>query len=179
MAIIQNKIILSSNDKLKYYSFPIWIFGTFVFMTIINWNEYTQYPEKSTLLKISFLFFLIGSISLIIKSKNLKLFKLNHNWNHQELKSKLRLLSKKENWEIDTFDKEKIIFQTTRKYGGGKYFLTESRGEKIFIYYSNNEIKFKSILHCENNFGFPVSSGENKSNEQIVMNYLRPTANTA
>ena len=177
MTIPHKNIILSSKEKLKYYSIPLWTLGIFTFMTVVNWKEYIKNAETNVLLKISFLIIMLSIISLVLKIRNLKLIKINHNWSLEELKNRLKILSTQENWKIDISDEEKIIFIKTRPSQSKRFIIHKSEGEKIFLYYSNNEIYFKSILYSANNFGLAIPIGENKENERLIINCLKPTAN--
>ena len=172
--IIKSRIKLKSEEKLKYYrvSIILLVIAVFCLFNGLYHLEDSANELNNNSTKARVLLILIGTISFFVKNHNLKLKKLNLPIDEITFKERLEKLIERNRWAVDLKTQDTFVVKTDRNGGGGRFMLSRSYGEMVFITISSNKLYLKSIFDYDKNFGRTVSLGENKWNEKLIANLI-------
>lgn len=127
--------------------------------------------------KIAFLFFGLGTISLVLKLNRLKLISVENS----NLKAKENILNvaEKRKWKTELNSEKALILKTVPIKGYDDYIVyNKHEGEKIYIFFDQKKVFFRSIDNLDN-FSFKIQNGENSANEKTIFNAIKPAANSS
>lgn len=178
--IIKDKIELDFDDQLKYYrvSIILLIIATLCFFNgLFNIEHYSISQLNTTSNKIGVFLILLGMLSFLVKKKDLKLKRIDRYIDTDTFTESLERLIEKERWEVDLKTKNSFVLKTDRYGGGGRFFISKSYGEIIYITINGNSLYLKSIFDFDKNIEITVSSGENNLNEKLITNLIKSSHN--
>jgi multidrug transporter EmrE-like cation transporter len=174
-SIYKEKIQLTFSEKLIHYRLSIIIF---IISIICLANVYESILSLNIdygniYIRIGFALIILSLISLVSQKLSLNLKKVEINETSKSLSEKILMVAKMRNWKIEHLNDNAIILTTSRPFSSGRYFVSKSFGEKVFVFFKPKEILLKSNHDLSKSLSFVVSSGENKENEKQILNIIK------
>lgn|GEM_PF-1802602 len=167
--IVRNKIELSFREKLKYYRVSIGFCTIAIFCLFTNFSfnlspNYFTYTSS----KIGLIILGIALIIYIKLNQKLKFKKKKLNLDKTLFLKKLNALTKKHSWEIHSQNEYSIILKTNSNGANGRFFLSKSYGEIIYIFFDQQILYYRSIFDFDKNLQITIPTGENIFNEKLI-----------
>lgn len=119
--------------------------------------------------KFGFIFFMLSAISFFYQQSRLRLISLETDESPPNIIKKIIELSNHKAWDIEMCTEDALIIKTNRPLSLGRYFISKSHGEKIFVFLKPNKVLIRSIFDYERSYNFIISCGENNENEKNIL----------
>ena len=177
---IQNeKIQMSLSETLLHYRLSIVLLIITIFSVTDGFQNISSLKFDLSYNKVGFIFFLLSVTSFFYQQNRLKLISLETNQNTAINIEKIIKLAKQKNWNIELNTKDALVIKTNRPFPYGRYFISKSWGEKIYVFFKPNKVLVRSIFDSGRGYDFVISSGENNENEKNILREIKPAANSA
>ena len=163
-SIRKSELQLSVSQKLIHYRVSIFA----LIVSIACFSDFFQrldFDFDRVFMKFGIVFLFLSLVSFFKQKSELKLRRLKIKTFESGSFENILQITKTNNWIVETATKKIIVISVKRPYSSGRYFITQTMGEKIYIFFNHSEVYYKSIYDLSS-FGFVVSSGENKENEE-------------
>lgn len=173
---IQNeKIQLSLSETFLHYRLSITLLIITIFSLTNGFQNIPSLNSDLIYIKFGFLFFLLSATSFFYQQNRLKLKSLKTNLNTSTNFEKIIDLAKRKNWNIELKTKNALVIKTIRHHYHGRYFISKSKGEKIYVFFKPNKVLLRSTFDYGKGHSFVISSGENNENEKNILKEIKPS----